>query len=203
MQPEPGWEAPQLLAWMVAQTPAVEALDFLSIDPAPSVMGRIRQDTQTYHLVAESRPKTHLWFPRHEAVLSDAIEQRAMQAEAWNLVVWHDETGSDIERMRVPRTEITQAAMAERAGARPERIFGFSSRAYGANGELGFFPMMDFQCPADRPGFATAIINGLRAIGETRGTLLTSGNSFHYQGFDLRPAHEWRPFMGSACCSRL
>ena len=73
------------------------------------------------------------------------------------------------------------------------QILALCSRCHLSDGSLMHIPMIDFRCP---PGdiYQRAVSLALTGLGQRRGALLVSGNSYHYYGFDLLTEVEFRHF---------
>lgn len=75
-----------------------------------------------------------------------------------------------------------------------EENLGLTSRVKLANGRIMHIPMIDFRCPCSEQNFSK-VVKTLSVLGESRGFLLKSGNSYHYYGIKLLDEKRWRKFM--------
>lgn len=63
-------------------------------------------------------------------------------------------------------------------------------------------PLMDFKCK-DLPNNLEKIRNFLKKVGQKKGIILASGQSFHYYGLELLSDEQWRIFMAKCLLSEL
>jgi hypothetical protein len=86
--------------------------------------------------------------------------------------------------------------LADRLAASPfdGTVRGLCSRAQLLDGVEAQLPLLDFQCSVSDEN-ASALVEAVRLMGQTRGALLESGRSYHYYGFDAMTQVEWRRFM--------
>jgi hypothetical protein len=73
-------------------------------------------------------------------------------------------------------------------------VRGFCSRVQLCDGTEAHLPLLDFQCSLSDEN-AAALLDAMRRMGQSRGALVASGNSYHYYGFEPIPLEEWRQFM--------
>jgi len=77
------------------------------------------------------------------------------------------------------------------------QVVGVCSKCSLRGGRTAHLPLMDFRVTPG-PDSLAAIKHGLRALGESRGVILTSGRSYHYYGWRLLSESGWRSFMASS-----
>jgi hypothetical protein len=80
----------------------------------------------------------------------------------------------------------------------PGNLLNFcSSCTVGASADVMHFPLLDFQCaPTDY--FLKLVKAALAAMGQERGVVVASGQSFQYYGFEPLSPAEWTRFLGRA-----
>ena len=81
--------------------------------------------------------------------------------------------------------------------ARPGEAVGLGSLCETPGGERRHLPLLDFSCPVG-PEHEAFVRVGVERLGQSRGLLVESGNSYHYYGLDPVPEAEWRAFMTEA-----
>jgi len=195
-RPQEGWDASRLVEWLVASLENVESVEILAFHPAASLVKRTGHQDRDYRLTPSMAPADSLWFPKHQAVMIDLVEHGFMSCEFLSKAVWHDENGGDTVRETVKRTEFHRRRLEEFAARHPQWILAMSSKVRLRSGETRHLPLLDFQCPAAKSTYLAAVVDALRAIGQTEGAVLESGNSFHYYGFQLLPVDRWHWFVG-------
>lgn len=73
-------------------------------------------------------------------------------------------------------------------------VRGFCSRVFLNDGDEAHLPLLDFQCDVNEENTA-ALVDAMKMMGQIHGTLVTSGRSYHYYGFDPMTLMAWRQFM--------
>ncbi len=72
--------------------------------------------------------------------------------------------------------------------------FGLTSKAKLMDGRIKHIPMIDFKCSCSDQDFQR-VVDTIFDLGERKGFILESGNSYHYWGTHLLKEEEWRKFM--------
>jgi hypothetical protein len=128
--------------------------------------------------------------------MHDLIARGSLSDEFITTTVWHDEANENVRRTPLKRTEFTHSRLRELAAERPDCTLAISSRVWLQSGDPGHLPLMDFQCPAGDPAYLSVVVRALRAIEETDGVVVNSGNSYHYYGFRVLRPDRWYRFLG-------
>ena len=80
----------------------------------------------------------------------------------------------------------------------PGRRLNLRSACRAARGdEIFHIPMLDFQCAKTRY-YLTVVRAVVPLLGQERGSILDSGRSFHFVGFDIMTTRTWTEFLGRA-----
>lgn len=95
-----------------------------------------------------------------------------------------------------PIEEYPVSALVDKLAIQPREgsVRGLCSHIRLLDGSKAQLPLLDFQCAVNNKNGA-AIVEAMKIMGQKRGALVTSGNSYHYYGFEPMRPEEWRHFM--------
>src|ERR1019366_5661556 len=96
----------------------------------------------------------------------------------------------------VPRSEVSAANLYDIAQSLGDnRLLGICSKIRLIGGGTAHIPMMDFMCSASTTSLEL-ITHLIEALRQGQGSLLDSGRSYHYYGFQLLTEEKWKVFLG-------
>lgn len=102
----------------------------------------------------------------------------------------------DGRRIVLPRARVGREALGRLADPlSPQKVLGVRSRISAAGQPARHLPMMDFKISPSPLGLVQ-VHAALRSLGEERGVLLESGQSYHYYGFRPLNRDRWLAFLG-------
>lgn len=200
--PRIGDKAPDLIAALPRLlNQSIEALNFVAYSAVPGVEKRLNGESQLDQILAfvadslgiaaadikywESSIVTGTWMTRDlDHFVQNALSHFPPIAPSQTFVV---PVGSLTTRLR---KEIVAAKS-------QDRVLALSSRCKLVDGSLGHIPMMDFRCRPNRQNLKRLRI-ALKKLQQRRGAILSSGQSFHYYGFDLLTERKWIEFFAGA-----
>lgn len=76
----------------------------------------------------------------------------------------------------------------------PEENFGITSRVELFNDQTRHIPMIDFLCPCSSKNLQKVVAT-LGNLGQKKGFIVESGNSYHFYGIPLLTQEEWQDLM--------
>lgn len=80
------------------------------------------------------------------------------------------------------------------AEKKPEENFGIISQVELFNDETRHIPMVDFRCPCSAQNLRKVVAT-LGNLGQKKGFIVESGNSYHFYGIPLLTPEEWQDLM--------
>jgi hypothetical protein len=194
-----GMSAPSLVTELV-RIMSVRTLTLIRYFPSMGLEERLAARPSTelddvFQLAEQLRLILGRSLPYWESILLAARKKLPMPQLIAEAVV-HAPNESDL-RFEQPADDIQQGSARLIAALRPSEVLGICSRVELQDGTVAHIPMLDFRCDAETTPM-DEVLSLLRALGESRGIVLSSGRSFHYYG--LRPLSEcaWRAFTSRA-----
>jgi hypothetical protein len=210
MHPEPpeidiGMEARDLvLALPRLFNRKVRALTFITYRPSPGIEQRIEQKIppkkrqKLNQLLLRARKSLRVAEPQFRYWKSSILTGTWMTLDFAGFI---DDGLKHFPPRRGPKIRIpvdvgmrSKLALIKAEADRQDHVVAICSRSSCLNGLPVHIPMMDFKCKPNRKNLAL-VLEALYQIGEKRGVILKSGDSFHYFGLDLLTHSKWVRFL--------
>src|SRR5947208_2355583 len=180
----------------------IEALNFVAYSAVPGVEKRLPREPHLGQILAFVADSLHIAEADIKYWESSIVTGTWMTLDLDRFVqdaLRHFPPTAPLQKLVVPVAGLTTRRVRNEIIAikSQNKALALCSRCKLVGGSIVHIPMMDFRCHPNPQNLKRLRI-ALKKLRQRRGAILSSGESFHYCGFDLLTERKWIEFFAGA-----